>query len=189
MVRRSDVFFSRRVCLSVGRRSRRASRVGVFGTRGDRVPFAGRFLAKRARIAIFSNCGLKNHRGLPGHGCWFCGIHARDGGSKWPGGEPRDAGTEARVSFPRSIEAGEPTGGHADGTYAYVRARVRTGCDPVGGTISNEHRWQRVRGGSHLHDGSDDDALADEGGGGECGDHVLRTDGFERGWGSMLVRL
>ena len=25
--------------------------------------------------------------------------------------------------------------------------------------------------GSHLHDGSDDDALADEGGGGECGDH------------------
>ena len=45
----------------------------------------------------------------------------------------------------------------------------------------NEH-------GDH-HDGSDDDALADEGGGGECGDHVLRTDEFERGWGSMLVRL
>ena len=36
-------------------------------------------------------------------------------------------------------------------------------------------------GGAHLHDGSDDDALADEGGGGECGDHVFRTDGCEAG--------
>ena len=189
MVRR---FFSRRVCLSVGRWSRRASRVGVSGTRGDRFPKSRDVFLPNSRdvFGIFSRIrGLKNHPRVARSRMLVLRIHARDGGSKWPGGEPRDAGTEARVSFPCSVEAGEPTGGHADGTYAYVRARVRTGCDPVGGTISNEHRWQRVRGGSHLHDGSDDDALADEGGGGECGDHVLRTDGFERGWGSMLVRL
>ena len=61
MVRR---FFSRRVCLSVGRWSRRASRVGVSGTRGDRFPKSRDVFLPNSRdvFGIFSRIrGLKNH--------------------------------------------------------------------------------------------------------------------------------
>jgi len=72
---------------------------------------------------------------------------------------------------PRSVEAGEPTGVRADGTGAWTASREADAVPSAGGTISNEHLWRRGRRGTHLHDGSDDDTLADEGGGGECGDH------------------
>ena len=123
----------------------------------------------RATFAISSTGAPREV--LPGHGCWFCGIRARDGGSRWLGAEPRDAGTERRAPpLVPSRRASRPAFARTGRARGPRRAR-RMPCHPRGALSRTNISGAGDGRGTHLHDGSDGDTLADEGGGGECGDH------------------
>lgn len=115
---------------STGRATRASAAAKVWPKTFSSCPLSGKPCPfSRATFAISSTGAPREV--LPGHGCWFCGIRARDGGSRWLGAEPRDAGTERRAlpSFRRGGRADRRSRGR-DGRVDRV---ARGGCRAIRG--------------------------------------------------------